>query len=392
MRFKSWEFYKTFLQYYLPITIVFISIVIVFYFLANKADLAEFKAQQLIYIEAHDEIIRHDMHNITADLMMLADYLLLHDLCVDLSDHDWQQVEQGFLVFIRNKKLFDQLRFISANGMELIRVNWNDGEPVIVPHQQLQNKSERYYFKQTIHLNKREIFVSPMDLNIEHGKVETPIKPMMRFAMPVINKKGEKCGMVILNYLADNLLQDLKLLDDMMDGNILMLNHESFYLLGAKAEDEWGFMFPGMEDKNFSRHYPQAWQEISTRKSGQFTTSQGLFSFASPNPLLECLLTGSTSPESVKEIKECEKTKNYTWKLISHVPPHVLNKNLHTNRMMYLVINILMLILIGAGCWLTVDARLKRREAELELQRQATHDALTGLPNRNFFYDQLEKT
>ncbi len=44
-----------------------------------------------------------------------------------------------------------------------------------------------YYFKDSIGLEKDQIFVSALDLNVENGKVEIPHKPMIRFATPVFD-------------------------------------------------------------------------------------------------------------------------------------------------------------------------------------------------------------
>lgn len=40
-------------------------------------------------------------------------------------------------------------------------MNYNYGNPVIVEQKDLQNKQKRYYFQDTIRLNRDEIFISP---------------------------------------------------------------------------------------------------------------------------------------------------------------------------------------------------------------------------------------
>lgn len=56
---------------------------------------------------------------------------------------------------------------------------------------------------------------------------------------------------------------------------------------------------------------------------------------------------------------------------------------------LYIMANFMLLILIGAGCWLAADAASKRKQAELELKNLATRDTLTDLPNRKFLYDRF---
>ena len=67
----------------------------------------------------------------------------------------------------------------------MVRVNLKDSVAVVVAEKDLQNKSQRPYFFNTLKLNRNEVYVSPFDLNIENKKIEIPLKPILRFATPV---------------------------------------------------------------------------------------------------------------------------------------------------------------------------------------------------------------
>lgn len=54
---------------------------------------------------------------------------------------------------------------------------------------------------------KDEIFISPIDLNIELGKVEIPYVPTVRVATPVFNSENKKIGIIILNVYFDKFLK-----------------------------------------------------------------------------------------------------------------------------------------------------------------------------------------
>ena len=100
--------------------------------------------------------------------------------------------------FSKTKGLYDQVRFLDENGMEVIRVNFNQGQPYIVPKDKLQNKAKRYYFADTIKLDPGQVFCVTLDLNIERGQIEQPLKPMIRFGTPVAYTEGRKRGIVLL--------------------------------------------------------------------------------------------------------------------------------------------------------------------------------------------------
>ncbi len=48
--------------------------------------------------------------------------------------------------------------------------------PAIVPDADLQSKKGQSYVRNSLALNRREVFVSPMDLNMENGEIEVPLK------------------------------------------------------------------------------------------------------------------------------------------------------------------------------------------------------------------------
>ncbi len=361
---------RYFLRLYFPLAALFLVISISFYFTANKARRSAFRAQEILNIKQQESIIRHDIRTIVTDLTVLSELPFVQELFVDDSHFGRQRAEEVLFVFVANKKIYDQARFIGADGMERGRVNWNYGNPTVVPRRQLQDKSKRYYFIDTMNLNRKEIFVSPFDLNIENGEVEEPKKPMIRFATPTFDKEGKKSGMVILNFLGGHLLEDLNRLAEANVGHILMLNQDGFYLRGAKAADEWGFMFPGKENTTFSHHYPQEWQDISTQDSGQFVTRKGLFSFTTVHPLFEGLKSSTGSPEAFAKSAASLSARDYVWKLVSHVPSRGLTAQQHPYLMAYIGANVIMLLIIGGGCWLAADAGCRRRQAEFELKKE----------------------
>lgn len=144
-----------------------------------------------------------------SDLLVLADH---HDLFSQTTAAN-RQLAAHFARFAEITQSYHQLRFIDNNGMELVRVNYNDGVVEEVAKSKLQDKSNRPYFQQGIKLNKGEVFISRFDLNIEHGKIEYPLRPVIRFATPVFDNHERKVGIIVLNYLGEKLLYKLKLHD-----------------------------------------------------------------------------------------------------------------------------------------------------------------------------------
>jgi two-component system, sensor histidine kinase and response regulator len=218
---------------------------------------------------AHITIISK-LDTVFADIDFLARNITPYSYM--LNEDNYHILESEYLAFCKAKKVYDQVRFLDSTGMEITRVNWNNGKPAIVSKKKLQNKAQRYYFKDAFKLNIGEIFISPLDLNIENGKIETPIKPMMRIGMPVFDSKNNKKGVVLLNYLAANFLCDI---DGRRD---YLLNSEGYILAGGGTPAiRWGFMYDN--DNTFKKAFPDSWRMITATSKGRFINKNGFFVF-----------------------------------------------------------------------------------------------------------------
>ena len=129
-----------------------------------------------------------------------------------------------FLNFHKLNNIYDQVRFIDINGLEVIRTDNKKG--YIRMADTLQNKSEMAYFIQTMKLKPGEVYISPITLNREFGELEIPYRDMLRIATPVYKDdnplspltnlspkvligEGEFMGVIVLNIEPDYLFQIL---------------------------------------------------------------------------------------------------------------------------------------------------------------------------------------
>jgi hypothetical protein len=143
-----------------------------------------------------------------------------------------QSLEEEFLAFSRSRRIYYQVRYLDENGEEIVRVDGVEGQMLIVPKVQLQNKASRYYFSRTIQGLDQALFVSPLELNHELGEVEIPYKPVIRYAIPVFFADKRKAGIVITNVDANQFLQRL--------GNVLLIDQEGYYLSHPNVNKLWG--------------------------------------------------------------------------------------------------------------------------------------------------------
>ena len=330
--------WKHFFRLFLPAVLVigFFSGLLVFMGVRSERIILE--AHELTHVRHGKEAIKENFREVTSDILFLADFALLQDFFESPDQRTRTRLAEDYLNLARSKKLYDQVRYLDATGMEAVRVNFQDGDPFVVPPEQLQDKSNRYYFAETFTLEPGEIFVSPFDLNIEHDRIERPLKPMIRFGMSVFDKDGTRKGIVLLNYFGSILLEGMKKImegsahehtarehvsgrhshGEMIVGYPILLNSEGYWLLGLREEDEWGFMFGS--DRLFAKDFPAAWQTISGAEHGQILTKNGMFTFDTIYPLQEghvSATTGSPLPFSPSERRQG--LLEYSWKIVSYV-------------------------------------------------------------------------
>ncbi|NKN32535.1 PAS domain S-box protein [Marichromatium bheemlicum] len=253
--------------------------------------------------------------------------------------------------FMAAKPQYDQLRWIDVRGRERVRLEQSTPGPSMTPPAALQDKSGRPYFTETMALAPGETYVSALDLNVEHGGVEHPYKPVLRLATPVVDDAGRGCGILIVNYLATNLVDSLA---GLRESKTWLLNRDGYWLVGARAEDAWGFM-RGRPDLTLARRHPAAWARIASAPRGQFEDEAGLWSFETLEPMRVL-----AAPNQVDGVSPG------LWKLVDHVPRARYRAELVEVGARYLV------ILAGLGGVILVAGwALRRSQRRADALREA---------------------
>jgi hypothetical protein len=222
--------------------------------------------------------IRNDLHG---DLFLLAASPVFKAVLDNPTVERVDQLAAEWEIVAAIKRRYDQIRWLDNNGMERLRINLSSEGAIRVPDNQLQDKSGRYYFQEAMTLKVGQVYASPIDLNVEHGEIEQPYRPMLRLALPVSNSRGELSGLLLVNVPADFIFDDLARHAGLAQSHLLMLDPQGYYLRGFSEEQEWGFMFSRQEetDYRFDKTYPLIWQKVVQQGVGKVDASQGRFLF-----------------------------------------------------------------------------------------------------------------
>jgi len=279
-------------------------------------------------------------------------------------------------VFLKSKRIYDQARIINSSGKEIVRVEYNRGAPSIVLDDRLQDKSKRYYFRETFRIAPNALYVSPLDLNIEHGKVEMPYEPIIRLGTPLTDNHGDKSGIIVLNYFGEALIRNLNRMASDRIGDFMFLNRNGYWLKGRSLDEEWGFMFEGRQDRTFRHIFPDEWQRIGQEEEGQFLTPNGLFSFVTVHPFNGTKLSfGSNSAKYL--FSDLLTEESYYWKLVSHVSPAILaDSSRQTSNRFRFIFLVMTGSLLASYFFLVFAQYYRERNVDLELEKSKMEQIL----------------
>ena len=183
-----------------------------------------------------------------------------------------------FVSFLETHDHYDHLRLLNTSGMELIRVNNVNGNQVVLPESRLQDKSNRYYYKNAVNLVSGEVYTTTIDLNVENGKIEEPNKAVIRYVAPMdfTTEKESVRYYLVVNLNVTAMLTNLRdRIDSSPYNQTYITDEEGQYLLHTSLDKEWG----GPDNKNTGASFKQdveqtsSWREIDLY--GKVTGDQG---------------------------------------------------------------------------------------------------------------------
>ena len=182
--------------------------------------------------------IEQFLSQVPDDLSFLSDYyaieryLYWQDLGHERKSDYWEAVTRDtFRDFVASRDYYYKARYLDAEGVERIkaRADRNTGEVRFETGTALTEQRHKPYFTDTFALERGDIYVSPLGLNNEHGRIEKPYTPVLRYAQPVIGANSVRYGVVVINVFADAFLSFIR---DAMEVSEV----RGFYLVDGDGE------------------------------------------------------------------------------------------------------------------------------------------------------------
>ncbi|EMP54071.1 diguanylate cyclase [Marinobacter santoriniensis NKSG1] len=253
--------------------------------------------------------IQQRMRQMARDVRFLASLSpLLASETAGPTEHS-RLVENVFLELVRANPTYDQARILGTDGMELLRVNRTADGSELVPRQDLQSKASRYYVRKVLETRPGGIYFSPLDLNVENGIIEQPIKPVIRVATRSLEPGGGHSLIFMINYRASQLLDQIRrLFQSGFAEKAMLVNQDGYWLIDAKDRREWGQQL-GHPEHRLQTDNQALWNALQSQESGIFAEPDKIYVFRKIRPF-----SGVPDPEGTSNLN-----KGPAWYLISEI-------------------------------------------------------------------------
>ncbi len=315
--------------------------------------------------------IGYDISQVSSDLAILANQREIGDLWKDDEKpvpEILSEITEAYFRISMYRRLYDQVRLLDEYGIEIVRINFNNGFPAVVPQEELPSKKNRCCFTDAFALNRGEIFVSPLDLKTEHGKIEQPLKPMIHFATPVFGENGMKRGVVLLNYFGEKMLGRFTSHANVVKGSrSMLLNSYGHWILRPPPDVKREIIYTDRKDQSFANAYPEEWKKIKSEDACQFNTAKGLFTSKTVHPLIEGRKYSTGSG-----IKPSDASA-YCWKIVSFTASEVLYVTRNHRRLVAAIALPFLALSLLAGLWWLVWSAVLREQSEASLRESKNH-------------------
>jgi PAS domain S-box-containing protein len=227
-------------------------------------------------LEIAGERVALTVASIATDASYLAEQDALQSFIASGEQVSLRHLEAEYLAFAAHRPFFDQIRFLDGGGREIVAVGRSDGEPRIMTPRQHPEETDRIVAA-TRKLAAGQAFISPMALSVGSGAIEQPRKPSIQVAVPVFDRDGNRSGLVLIDYLAQRILDRVHDLAGAV-ADLWLLDSNGDWLLGPAPEG--ALVQPDRKGRSFAADYPEVWRRMQVAPgAGRTSEATGEFAY-----------------------------------------------------------------------------------------------------------------
>lgn len=294
------------------------------------------------------------LRQILSDLHMLASFR--HTPLSSTASH--AQCRKDFIHFMANKPQYHQLHYLDGSGCELLRIN-EGGSPETVDAERLARMPHQEAFLDTDGIWHDSVYVSRFAGDAPPTPASSAREPVLGFATAFFDREETLENILILECSGEDILSPFAATGD--NEVVPLLLNGGGRLLGKPVSTDAhlsGGNAPAVP--LFADEYSAEWSKMTNAPQGVFTTTNGIYAFATVNPgrVIDSITTAGTGQAAE------------SWKVAAHVPAAVIDSFAHSTATGLTLFFIPLALLLTGGSYALVSLRDKSSRAEEVLLRQ----------------------
>ncbi|MCB9571234.1 MAG: hypothetical protein H6709_04005 [Kofleriaceae bacterium] len=312
-----------------------------------------------------------------ADALYLATSPLVRRWADRDDDDTRDAVTQDLIAFARVRGRYDQVRLLDPDGRTVVRVDAAAAGPVVVAAAAVRDEHARPYAAAVRTLPAGDVYVSRLDLDVEHGAIVQPPRPVLRLGAAVFDSGGARRGTVLIDALGAPLLDRLRQTSVAEPGQYWLVDDAGYWMLGPDPADEWGFVDPARAGVTVAARYPTLWSRLAAADGAPVRISIGAGEVAVTTVAPGELVIRDVAPAAGAHAAAAPAR----WHLIAFLPRAELDARVAAQTAPWWAIWTVSAGLIGIVTWLGSSlslrrARARRAEAEAAAAIGALNDDL----------------
>jgi len=310
-------------------------------------------------VDMRQEAVAEIIAASVSDLLFLSELNELGPFLSAGTVESREALAREFVAFTRGQRVYDRIYVLSPSGMELLRVDSEDGVPILAAEEDLRFRGDGPDFRAMSSDFGGSIYVSPLDAK----DVEGSGQPALRLGLALDpGGRGEVAGYLLLSLRGSTVVDAFAQARPMGESIELLLDASGDWLYGPTSDGGSEFTLPGRANGRFQDLFPEAWTAIAAGESGQPETPLGLFTYDMLNPYSEAHAVQSEVTEASPTSGTVNIAASY-WKNVSWVPAAVMARTRNAGTAHIVGWDALGVLVLGSGSW--AFTRWMKRRSEL---------------------------
>lgn len=178
-----------------------------------------------------------------AQRLVLEDLLLLangHELrrYVENGIRDGHAVAEHWRQFMLQRQRYRQLRFLDGQGVEQVRLDFDGQQARPVAPEQFPDPQSRHAFREAMALAPGQVYASPIEWDAGQAPHAQSSAAMIRYATQITDSRGMVRGVLVVDYLAAQLLEPLRGLQNSLVDGVGLIPAHGHWLIGPPTAAE----------------------------------------------------------------------------------------------------------------------------------------------------------